>query len=79
MPVKNIIDSNLLAQIKKMSVTDRLLIVEDIWDSIALSNKKLPVSDEHKSDLDNRFLDYKKDPSTTSTWKDVKNRIESKL
>ena len=61
-----------------MSVTDRLLIVEDIWDSIALSNNKLPVSDEHKSDLDSRFEDYKNDPSNASTWKEVKNRIESK-
>ena len=79
MSVQNIIDPNLLYQIKKMSIPERILIVEDIWDSIVLSNEKLPVSDEHKHDLDSRYKEYKNNPSDGSSWIEVKNRIESKL
>ena len=79
MAVQNSIDLNLLAQIKKLSISERILIVEDIWDSIALSKEELPLIGEQKKELDKRLVDYKKNPNDGTSWKEVKNRIESNL
>ncbi|MBN2423426.1 MAG: addiction module protein [Calditrichaceae bacterium] len=79
MSVQNLIDPNLLSQIKKLSISERILIVEDIWDSIAFSNEQLPITDEQKSDLDQRLADYKENPDDGDSWSEVKKRIESKL
>jgi len=51
MAVQNFTDSNLLAQIKNLSIAVRILIVEDIWDSIALSQEKLPITAKQKKNL----------------------------
>lgn len=74
-----ILNSTILSEIKKLSVSERILIVEDIWDSIALSSDQLSVTTEQKSELDKRYLDYKKNPETGTSWEDVKRKIESDL
>jgi len=76
---QRIIDHNLLAQIKKLSIPERVLIVEDIWDSIALSNEVLPVTKTHQQDLDRRYKDYQTNPSDSLSWEEVRNRIQSML
>jgi len=79
MAVQNFIDPNLLSQIKKLSISQKILIVEDIWDSIALSDEELPITDEQKNDLDIRLADFKKKSDDGASWSEVKKRIESKL
>jgi len=79
MTSNSIKESEILSQIKKLSVPERILIVEDIWDSIILSNEELSVTDKQKKDLDKRLKDYKNDQTGGSYWSEVKNRIESKL
>ena len=41
MTASNFKEKEVLTQIKKLSVPERILIVEDIWDSITLSNEEL--------------------------------------
>jgi putative addiction module component (TIGR02574 family) len=36
---------------RQLSVTDRLKLVEDVWDSIVDEQEQLPLSDEHKAGL----------------------------
>ena len=79
MAVQNYLDSNLLAQIKSLSISERILIVEDIWDSIILSKEKLPITAEQKKELEKRLIDYKENPNDGASWAEVKNRIESNL
>jgi len=52
MSLHKIENSNLLSRIKKLSIAERVLIVEDIWDSIILYNEKLSVTENQKEDLD---------------------------
>ena len=42
------INPNSLENIKKLSVAERILIVEDIWDSIISSEENFPITDEQK-------------------------------
>lgn len=62
-------------EIRKLSVATRLQLVEDIWDSIAQDTGALPVSEEQKRELERRWAEYKKDP-TTYTWSEVREELE---
>jgi putative addiction module component (TIGR02574 family) len=71
-------DQSLVEQIKKLSIPERILIVEDIWDSIALSNDELSLTKDQKAELNHRLNDYNNSKLNGSDWKSVKTRIETK-
>jgi len=43
-----------LQEIEKLSISERLLLVEELWDSIARSNADVPMPQWQKQALDNR-------------------------
>jgi putative addiction module component (TIGR02574 family) len=73
------LNSNSIEDIKKLSVAERILIVEDIWDSIFSSEEDFPITDEQKKELDSRLDAYKKNPNEGKSWKEVKDNIRSHL
>lgn len=40
--------------IEKMSVPEKILLVEDLWDSIAADEAAVPVPASHRAELDHR-------------------------
>jgi putative addiction module component (TIGR02574 family) len=58
-----------------LSVQERILLVEDLWDSIAIEQNSVPITEPQKKELDNRIKVYNDNPSEGSDWKAVKNRI----
>ena len=73
------INQNPIENIKKLSIAERILLVEDIWDSIISSDEDFPMSDEQKRELDSRLDAYYKNPNEGKSWKEVRNNIESQL
>ena len=73
------INQESIESIKKLSVAERILIVEDIWDSIISSKEDLPISEEQKRELDLRLELYYKNPNEGKSWKEVKGNIQSQL
>ncbi len=73
------INKDSIENIKKLSIAERILIVEDIWDSIMLSEEDLPISDEQKKELDLRLESYNKNPDEGKSWKEVKDNIQSQI
>lgn len=73
------VHEKILSQVDKLSISERILIVESIWDSILDSQESPSVTDEQKSELDKRLKDYKGDPNNGSSWTNTKKRIQSKL
>jgi putative addiction module component (TIGR02574 family) len=70
--------STQLKDILKLSVSERILWAQAIWNSIASDKKSgdlMEVSPEHKELLDKELSAYKKNPASGSSWKDVKARI----
>lgn len=67
-----------LNEIKKLSVAERIVLVENIWDSIVDSNQELSLSQEQKEELDKRLEEYEKNPNNTSNWEEVKKTVRSK-
>lgn len=69
----------MMQDILKLSVSERILMVEAIWDSIAENDEKLELTDEVKELLGNRIEAHKNNPGEGSSWTDVKARIKNQF
>ncbi len=70
-------ESNLTQELLKLSVAERIQIVEDLWDSIARVPELVPVTDAQKVELDQRLERFARGMTTTRTWEEVKNSLIS--
>lgn len=64
--------------ILRMSIPERIQLVEDIWDSIAESADELPLTDAQKAELDHRLDAYHANPGEGSSWEDIRKRIQGR-
>jgi putative addiction module component (TIGR02574 family) len=65
-------------EINKLNLAEKLLLVEDIWDSIAQSNSELPLPEWQKLELDKRYKDYKAGKLNLHNWQSVHEDIRNK-
>lgn len=70
--------SDLLEQVQSLSVVERIELVEAIWDGIPsdASLDALPLSEEHRLELDRRLEDLEANPDAESPWSDARARLE---
>ena len=61
-----------LQELKKLSVPERVQLVEDLWDSIASSNAKVPIPQWQKDELARRKRNYQRHPDSGLAWDQVK-------
>jgi putative addiction module component (TIGR02574 family) len=61
----------------KLSVAERLELVQELWDSIAreCEREPYPLSDEQRQDLDRRLAEADADPAGGASWQEVRERI----
>ncbi len=60
--------SSLAKQIKKLSLPERILLVEEIWDGIARDNESFELTPSQMEELDRRS----KSLSQGRTWEEIK-------
>ena len=68
---------SILSELKKFSTAEKILIVEELWDSIADEQEKFELTGEERDELDRRVADYFLSPDDGYSWEEVKNRIKS--
>ena len=61
-----------LEQIMELPIAERIKLVEDIWDSIALETGAVELSPEQKAELDRRIEDYRQNPEGNIPWETIK-------
>ncbi|MDM8524290.1 addiction module protein [Desulfococcaceae bacterium HSG8] len=66
-----------LSELKKFSTAEKILILEELWDSIAADQEGFGLTGEQRDELDRRVADYYSSPDDGYSWEDVKNRIRS--
>ncbi len=71
--------TQIMDDILKLSIPERILMVEAIWDSIADSNENLELNEETKQLLDKRLEIHKENKEEGSGWADVKARIKKQF
>lgn len=66
-------------EIKKLSKSEKLLLVSELWDDIADSPDDVPLTEEQELLLDERYEQFRKNPEEGEPWVDVKERIRKML
>ena len=65
-----------IPEISKLSTPEKILLVEDLWDSIASDESVVPVPPSHMKVLDRRFKNYQSDPGNLLSFEELQGRIE---
>lgn len=64
-------------QVFELTLSEKLQLLEDLWDSIAQAPEQVPVLDWHKEELAKRKAAYLQNPDSGSSWEAAKERIRS--
>jgi len=65
--------------IDQLPVEERLVLVEDVWDSIASEHATLPLTDAQRTELERRIADHEASPDDVVSWDDIKVSIGKRL
>jgi len=63
------------AAVSELTFGEKLQLVGILWDELASSPERIPLSDSLKTELDRRYQDYLSNPNEGSTWTEVRNRV----
>lgn len=67
-----------IPEIAKLSTQEKILLVEDIWDSIALDESAVPIPHSHRDELDRRLRIHESVPGNLLTLEELQARIEKR-
>ena len=62
-------------EIKMLDISERIILVEEIWDSIAEEQESLTLSDYEKKVLDERLRSLKENPHNLMSWDEIKSKV----
>ena len=64
-----------LAEALALSPAERILFVQDIWDSIAADPGSVALSEAQRQELDARLAAHEQHPQAGAPWEDVRSRV----
>jgi putative addiction module component (TIGR02574 family) len=64
-------------ELLRMSVDERLALIETIWSTLSDESESLGVSDVTRKELDRRLAAYYRNPDDTESWERVRARLEA--
>ncbi len=68
-----------IKDILKLSIDERIHLVQTIWDSIAADTELTEISEEHKKILNERLEAHKNNPKDIVSWEEVKKSVKKIL
>ena len=66
------------AEINRLSLTQKLIMAQDIWDSIARESGKLPMPQWQKKELEKRYAQYKQGKMELYDWPEVHSDLRAR-
>lgn len=66
------------SEIDKLELSEKLLLVEDLWDSIAASNSQITLPEWQKEELSRRYKEYQQGNLGLHDWKSVHEELRAK-
>ena len=61
-----------------LSPSEKLQLVEDLWDDLAATPEAVPIHDWQKQELARRKTNLLKSPASGLGWEEVKRRVRSR-
>ena len=68
-----------IQNLKRLPVSERIQLVEDLWDSIAEDSPALGLTPEHIAELDRRLDALEAQPKAGTPWEVARERILASL
>ncbi len=65
-------------EIVQLSIPEKIIFLEDLWNSISSVNYEIPVPTSHKNELDKRHKKYLKSPGELLSLDELQLRIEKR-
>lgn len=69
----------IILEVERLDLSEKIMLVEDIWDSIAESNSELSMPAWQKEELDKRYEAYQKGDLNLHSWNDINKSIRKKI
>ncbi len=66
------------AEINRLSLPQKLILTQDIWDSIARESGKLSMPEWQKNELEKRYEHYKQGKMELHNWQDVHSELRER-
>ena len=63
--------------IQSLSTSERIMLAEELWDSVHAKSDEIEVSPEQMAMLEERLAAYQEDGDPGDSWKNVRARVES--
>ncbi len=64
-------------EIKMLDISERIMLVEEIWDSIAKDQDSVGLSEHEKEILNIRLISLENNPDALMSWDKMKSKIRS--
>ncbi len=68
-----------IKDLKRLPLSERIQLVEDLWDSIAEESPVMGLSQEHVAELDRRLNELELQPRSGTPWEIARERILASL
>ncbi len=68
-----VMEANLSNEINKLTIPERILLVEEIWDGIARESETFVLSQSQKEELEMRSFSFEKNPAQGRSWEQIKS------
>jgi len=66
-------------EFEQLSVDEKVQVVQDLWDRIAMSPDQLSIPDWHRKELLRRQKEWANNPDQGENWDDIKQALRDSL
>ncbi len=70
--------NEIAAEINRLSLPQKLILAQDIWDSIALEGNNLPMPAWQKKELEKRYGQYQQNQVELHDWRRIHNELRER-
>ncbi len=63
--------------LQELTNSEKILLAEELWDSVASNEQLFPITEEQKNILDKRLAKYSLGQDSGDSWQNVRNRISN--
>ena len=65
-------------EINKLSLPQKLILAQDIWDSISRDSGKLTMPEWQKNELEKRYAQYKQSKMELHDWREIHDELRER-
>ena len=67
-----------LPEIERLTIPEKMLLIEDLWNSIATDPSEVPVPDSHIQELEHRQHRHSTEPGPLLSLEELQRAIEAR-